>query len=384
MPRRQTRRTDIIYRLLRKTPFLMCCALLALGSCRRESGPPGEGASNARRGGAESAANKLQQVPGPGLKKEIDARAVQEPPIDTPDQHLARQRDLLTERAALDPELQDVKTETLIEKLRLEEKSVYGTDDRQDLFEVVDSQIQQDADGVVSVFVSDRMVDNGNGTSTLLTSLFGVAFKLCSPTEHFYNQPRGASCSGFLVAPDVVATAGHCVETLQFPLADLRFIFGFRMQDKSTAQTVISNDEIYRGRSIIARNLDGADWALVRLDRRVTNHRPLTVRKSGKVSDSQALQIIGYPAGLPIKFADGAVVRTNTENQTFTANLDSFGGNSGSPVFNSNTHVVEGILVRGEPDFVQQNQCWVTKVCPTTGCGGEVCTRVTQLAHLIP
>ena len=35
----------------------------------------------------------------------------------------------------------------------------------------------------------------------------------------------------------------------------------------------------------------------------------------------------------------------------FTANLDTYRGNSGSPVFNAITHKVEGVLVRGEQDF---------------------------------
>ncbi|WP_420540401.1 S46 family peptidase (plasmid) [Paenibacillus polymyxa] len=67
-------------------------------------------------------------------------------------------------------------------------------------------------------------------------------------------------------------------------------------------------------------------------------------------------------AHYPIKsgFAVGAAVRDNPPNAFFVANLDTYGGNSGSPVFNSDTHEVEGILVRGED-----------------------CTRTTEFAHLV-
>jgi hypothetical protein len=43
----------------------------------------------------------------------------------------------------------------------------------------------------------------------------------------------------------------------------------------------------------------------------------------------------------------------------FTANLDSYAGNSGSPVFNQKTGRVEGILIQGADDFVynEENQC---------------------------
>jgi hypothetical protein len=68
----------------------------------------------------------------------------------------------------------------------------------------------------------------------------------------------------------------------------------------------------------------------------------------------------------------------------FVANLDTYGGNSGSPVFNSETHKVEGILVRGETDFTTIGACTVSMRCPNTGCRGEDCTRITEFAHLIP
>ncbi len=43
------------------------------------------------------------------------------------------------------------------------------------------------------------------------------------------------------------------------------------------------------------------------------------------------------------------------------ANLDTYGGNSGSPVFNE-----------------------VSNVCPTTGCRGEDVTRTTEFADSVP
>lgn len=46
--------------------------------------------------------------------------------------------------------------------------------------------------------------------------------------------------------------------------------------------------------------------------------------------------------------------------------------------------VVEGILVRGEADYVSNGTCNVSKVCPSTGCRGEDCTRIAELIDLIP
>jgi hypothetical protein len=169
-------------------------------------------------------------------------------------------------------------------------------------------------------------------------------------------------------------------------VTDVRFVFGFRMRDAETAPAAIANGEIYRGVALIGHQLvgNGPDWALVRLDRAVTGHRIARIRRAGRIGDQQVVHVIGHPAGLPTKFAGGAVVRDNAPAAYFVANLDAFGGNSGSPVFNSDTHEVEGILVRGETDFVRRGACQVSLVCPTTGCRGEDCTRATEFASLVP
>ena len=79
----------------------------------------------------------------------------------------------------------------------------------------------------------------------------------------------------------------------------------------------------------------------------------------------------------------GNVVRDNNQLEVFVSNLDAYTGSSGSPVFNS-SHIVEGILSRGERDFIEVQQCNRSLVCPNTGCRGEDCTRVTEFAKLIP
>jgi hypothetical protein len=237
-------------------------------------------------------------------------------------------------------------------------------------------------ESVAALFDAADVTDNGNGTSTLRTQNFGIARNLCVG-ERFRDQPIGAFCSGFLVAPDVFATAGHCVTAGN--VTNVRFVFGFRMRDVITAETVINNGELYDGLAIIDRRqvANGADWALVRVDRAVTGHRIARIRATGRIGDTQAVHVIGHPSGLPTKFADGAVVRDNQPNEFFVANLDTYGGNSGSPVFNSDTHEVEGILVRGEADFVQQGACRVSLICPDTGCRGEDCTRTTEFSNLV-
>jgi Trypsin-like peptidase domain len=279
-------------------------------------------------------------------------------------------------------ELQRFASETLVKVLKDNQKVIYGTDDRVDVFQIKDQAILNDADSIVALFKDTDIVDNGNETSTLQTQNFGTSNNLCDG-EQFRNQPVGAFCTGFLVAPDIIATAGHCVNPAN--VTNRRFVFGFRMLNATTAQTVIANTEIYRGINVIGRQEvgDGADWALVRIDRPVTNHRIVQIRITGRIANNQAVHVIGHPVGLPTKVAGNAAVRDNTPNAFFIANLDTYGGNSGSPVFNSNTHEVEGILVRGETDFVLNGTCNISLVCPSNGCRGEDCTRTTEFAPLL-
>ncbi len=279
--------------------------------------------------------------------------------------------------------IQDVDSATIAKVLKGKQKVIYEVDNRQDIFLVSNPKILANADCVVSLFRARDVIDNGDDTSTLTTQNFGTQNNLCN-TERFRDQLTGAFCSGFLVAPDIIATAGHCVNSSN--VTNIRFVFGFRMLDATTPQTVIDNNEIYQGINVIDRRetAGGADWALVRLDRAVTNHTIAELRRTGIIQDNQAVHVIGHPSGLPIKFADGSKVRDNTPNEFFVANLDTYGGNSGSPVFNSDTLQVEGILVRGEADFVRANGCNISLVCPSTGCRGEDCTRTTEFSTLVP
>ena len=179
------------------------------------------------------------------------------------------------------------------------------------------------------------------------------------------------------------ATAGHCANAGN--VTTILFVFGFRMEDATTPVTRIPNKDIYRGKLVVGRaeQAAGPDWGLIQLDRPVTGRTILKVRRTARIGDTAPVSVIGHPSGLPVKFAADANVRDNTPTAFFVANLDTYGGNSGSPVFDANG-VVEGILVRGEADYVSNGTCNVSKVCPSTGCRGEDCTRIAELIDLIP
>jgi hypothetical protein len=281
-------------------------------------------------------------------------------------------------------ELAGLSTPELSTLVRARQRVVYGVDNRQDLYQVTKASVKKAAASIVALVEADDLVAAAGGGYRLRTESYQQSYDLCG-SEPFVSQPIGCFCSGFLVAPDVIATAGHCVKS-QADLGHIRFVFGFRMEDASTARTTFPRDDVYAGARLLGRRLaaDGTDWALVRLDRPVVGRTPLAVRTSGKVKDDQTLFVIGHPCGLPQKYAPGAKVRDNAPSPFFVANLDTYGGNSGSAVFNAQTTVVEGILVRGENDFATNGTCNVSLVCPTTGCRGEDVTRAPVWAARVP
>lgn len=286
-------------------------------------------------------------------------------------------------RRAGDGALAGVPTAALIRDLRDRQRAIYGTDDRRDLYQVTRPEFRKVADSVVALVDASDLHRTAHGFR-LATSRYGDDYELCAG-EPFIDQPLGCSCTGFLVAPDVIATAGHCTRSTR-GLAKIRFVFGFRMLDRRRARTEFGRDDVYEGVRLLGREEDddtGADWALVRLSRPVRGRAPLRVRTSGKIADHRSIFVVGHPNGLPAKLADGARVRDNRRRVFFRANLDTYGGNSGSPVFDARTLKVEGILVRGEDDFVRNGDCYVSLVCPDAGCEGESVTRSTLWAGRI-
>jgi len=284
-----------------------------------------------------------------------------------------------------------------------EYKSIYGDDNRLDYFEASPA-MRQLADSVVSLWPS-RQVKLEGGEYKLATIGFGEALNLC-PGEKFREQPIGAFCSGTLVGEDIVMTAGHCI-TDEAKCADTSFVFGFNIDTEGgAARTSVQAKDIYGCKRIIKRDLDkqasgffgtgmailnallnkaGPDYALVQLDRKVEGRKPLPVNRDNKLKAGDRIFVIGHPVGLPVKVAGDAGVRDAGKRAFFTTDLDTFGGNSGSAVFNVSTNKIEGILVRGGTDFVDSPAgCKVQLKSGQNEGKGEAVTKMSMLEKYIP
>lgn len=241
-------------------------------------------------------------------------------------------------------------------------KTISGEDDRRDIYAVQDSRIREWADSTCALVDASQLVDLGGGEFKLRTHAYTLSFAIngfpislepCDG-EPFAGQPVAANCTGFVIGDDLIATAGHCVDDA-FNLDDVRFIFGFRMLNASEANTRFSADRIYSAVEVIAgsNELRADDFAIVRVDRPITapGAVPLPLRQVDAVPVGARVGVIGHPLGLPAKATFGAsmVTGNDPDSQFFVTDIDAFGGNSGSPVFNADSGIVEGVLVRRSP-----------------------------------
>ncbi len=266
-------------------------------------------------------------------------------------------------------------------------KVIYGEDDRIDVYEETDPQRLAWTASTCALIDVSRMTQQPDGS--WIISSPGAYIRGDRPAcewEPFGDQPTAAFCSGFVVGEDLIATAGHCYNT--YPLGNVLFVFGFRMLDATTPRLAFLESEVYQGVEFVSRESSGnLDHCIVRVDRPITapGAVPLPLRRHDVIQPGTFVGVIGHPSGLPMKIAFGnTFVRDASNPYYFVANLDTYGGNSGSPVFNAAGGIVEGILVRGAPDFILRTDCFESNVYDNDGGRGEDVTKTTVFAEAVP
>lgn len=278
------------------------------------------------------------------------------------------------------PEKNSSQSEKVQQNFSIQPRVIYGEDDRLDLFEVEDANYHLLARSTAMMMRESRMdYDQTSDTFTVQTQIIGEKYRLC-PEEPFWEQQAAGVCSSFLVAPDILITAGHCIRT-QGSCETAKFIFDYALfEEDQTVRTTIPSSDVYSCEKLIhSENRVGqADFAVIQLDRPVQGRMPLAFNRNREIELDTDLFVIGNPLGLPTKVAGGAYVRS-IEPDYFVSNLDTYGGNSGSAVFNLETGEIEGILVRGERDFVEKDGCRLSNSCADDQCNGEDVTKISKI-----
>ncbi len=285
-------------------------------------------------------------------------------------------------------------------------KVLYGNDNRKDVYEVSNALHLKLAKSTAAMINLRKLA---KGAATNVYDLIGAptlerAQNLCT-SESFSEQLSAANCSGFLVGPDLLVTAGHCYKSMGTPEGACKsyaWVFDYALTsfDANPAKNIQLNN-VYLCKSVVHAQLDDQhDFAIVRLDRKVVGREPLKFRTTGKIDSKASLLVIGHPSGIPTKISDGAKITLNTVPTTFSTTLDTFAGNSGSAVFNAVSGQVEGILIQGKTDYLPSipgnpGSCQIVNKCDENGKSctagvevgpvsqGEVVYRIQQIAARI-
>jgi V8-like Glu-specific endopeptidase len=287
---------------------------------------------------------------------------------------------------------------------RTERRVIYGCDDRKNFYDVRLSEHQRRAAEATAMLVFRNQLVKRDGGKRFDLSDGGAG--LCSPDEivqygydipeRFWSEPAPGFCTGFKVGRRLIATAAHCItsrlactgnRTEKSP--GVSFVFGFRMSDPNARPAKgILKTNIYHCVRIIGGSQNDkpgqADWRVVEVDREIDAPEVSIASSGAHLRRGTELTVVGYPLGLPVKISDHAVV-DRVEPPFFVANLDTYGGNSGSAIFNAEQLArgelqVEGILARGEADFLEAEfRCHVSKRCPEDRCLGERGTLISEI-----
>jgi V8-like Glu-specific endopeptidase len=256
---------------------------------------------------------------------------------------------------------------------------IYGTDDRKEFYQIKNTTVRLQFNATGLMINDTEALIQDNSSLRLLPSTVEKTYHLC-PNQVLGTQPALGHCSGILVAPNLYLTAGHCLYNEDECKTKL-IVFDYKYSALSKYTESLSQKQYARCKRIIARSHptsatsdDAPDLALIELEKPMLGRHYASLPKN-KTKTNDRVYLIGYPNGMPAKFADNAVVSDKKFRYYFNANLDAFAGNSGSPVFSAKTHELIGILSSGEDDFTynEAGVCNELKICPNKGgCTGEM------------
>ena len=209
----------------------------------------------------------------------------------------------------------------------------------------------------------------------------------------FYDNRSIGFGTAFLVKENLLVTAGHNLwrNRKEIEVPDFSIVFDYH-RDKKNNLPDLSSLKIFKPKAVKAHYYPDRhlDIGLITLDRPVKFTAPLECSPRSNQRDlrGEDLYTIGHPLGLHKIFSpNGKMYLPYKHGKSFICNLDTYRGNSGSPILNQKTQKIEGILLGGAPDFeLKGTTYWNRRYRHwdlVRGISGERCQDVLELKKLI-
>lgn len=259
--------------------------------------------------------------------------------------------------------------------------AVYRGDKRQEIADVRDPAVLRAADATVSMFMAQKLKRSGEAY-LFDTTPMSQAMGICAD-EKFADQSSASECSGVLIDSNRVLTAGHCVSKKS--CTDSAFVFGYAINGAKQRPSHFPVSSVFFCKRVLARsNTESLDFAVVELDRAVTDHVPARI-STRRADVGEDVYLLSHPAGVPLKYSPPSHVEHATKNR-FIAEIDALGGSSGGAVFSARTNELVGILVAGEKDYFKdkKNGCRRIYKCGPGQCDGEESTQAAEILEKLP
>lgn len=199
--------------------------------------------------------------------------------------------------------------------------------------------------------------------------------------NHFGNLPYIANCTGFLIAPNILVTAGQCYLS-DNSCSDFNWVFDY------DPKGLISSKNIYSCKKVLHQSVsieisDSSDqFAIIELDREVEDRSFIPLGKIQTPMDGDEVLAVGNFFSVTPQTSKISKSLIELGKGHFSSDLDKWNFSPGALVIDSKEGNLLGLLVRSEGGFKfnKEIMCMDFKTCDYEwDCPGSVITSLSGI-----